>query len=124
MLRTFIAARIPETPQLRKLLERLSRLGEKFAPVSPKNLHVTLKFLGDTEERPVTPVAECVRRIASSHPPDELGLNGVGLFLMLAVHQSSGLVSKTPIRFPQWQASWTRNWANWGLCPKRAPFTP
>lgn len=80
MLRTFIAVRIPESPELRRLHARLSQFGESFRPVPVNNLHVTLKFLGDTDERQVNEIAAVMQQVASEHPAEVVRLIGLGAF--------------------------------------------
>lgn len=80
MLRTFIAVKIPVTPGLRALHARLVGLGERFRPVALDNLHVTLKFLGDTPQAMVPQVESLLSRVLAGRPALELRLAGVGAF--------------------------------------------
>ena len=80
MLRTFIAVKIPPTPALRALHARLSQLGDRFRPAALDNLHVTLKFLGDTAESKVPEIESLLRRVLEGRPEIQLRLAGVGAF--------------------------------------------
>src|SRR5262245_757214 len=80
VLRTFMAVRIAPTPDLRRLHARLLELGDRFRPVSLDNLHVTLKFLGDTNESQVPEICTVARRIADSAQAMHVRLKGVGAF--------------------------------------------
>ena len=48
--RGFIAIDIDPTERIREFSEDLRRANAKLKMVEPKNLHVTLKFLGETRE--------------------------------------------------------------------------
>lgn len=48
--------------------------------VPSENLHVTLKFLGETPEGQLTQIYEKIERISARHEPFHLHLQGVGLF--------------------------------------------
>jgi 2'-5' RNA ligase len=80
MLRTFIAVKIAETVELRRLHARLAQLGDRFRPVALDNLHVTLKFLGDTSSAQVPEVAAIAKRVVEDRPAMLVRLSGVGAF--------------------------------------------
>jgi len=80
MLRTFIAVKIAPTPGLRRLHARLSEMSDRFRPVALGNLHVTLKFLGDTSEEQVPVVSTVLKRIVESRTAFHAELCGVGAF--------------------------------------------
>ncbi|HLJ10826.1 MAG TPA: RNA 2',3'-cyclic phosphodiesterase [Planctomycetaceae bacterium] len=80
MLRTFVAVRIPPTPGLRRLHEKLSELGGKFRPAALGRLHVTLKFLGDTPQDKVSQIGATVKRLVECRPAAKVRLAGLGAF--------------------------------------------
>lgn len=80
MLRTFIAIAIPPTPGLSRLLGDLHELGTAVRVANPDQLHVTLKFLGDTEETQVTQIAEILREKLKGHEEFLYELRGLGVF--------------------------------------------
>lgn len=80
MIRAFIAARVAETPGLRALSARLTRLGGSFRPVPTSALHLTLKFLGDVSKSQAPEIAAIVRRVASQHAGGTWPLSGLGAF--------------------------------------------
>ena len=47
--RAFISADVDSTPKLAELKERLGGTGAQLKLVDLENIHLTLKFLGDTE---------------------------------------------------------------------------
>jgi 2'-5' RNA ligase len=80
-MRAFIAILIPD--EIRKKLaqprdEKLV-LGE-VRWVAEENLHLTLKFLGEVEEKKVADVIAALERAASRHPPMTLVAHGLGFF--------------------------------------------
>ncbi len=80
MLRTFFAVHIDPTPPLRQLHARLSALGDRFRPVALDNLHVTLKFLGDTREAAVAEICAVARPLVEARRTTPVRLLGLGAF--------------------------------------------
>src|SRR5436189_995904 len=80
MLRTFIAVRIEPTVALRRLHSQLAELGDRFRPVSPDNLHLTLKFLGETATSQIPEIGSVVWNIAEKQPATTVQLAGLGAF--------------------------------------------
>ena len=78
-LRTFTAVQILPTPALRQVLADLGELPGVRA-VLPDTLHVTLKFLGDTDEQLLPRIKAEVTRLAGQFAPCELRLRGLGVF--------------------------------------------
>lgn len=79
-IRTFIGVHVPSTPPLRDALKQLARFGRSIKPASPDNLHLTLKFLGDTPRRQVDEIANAVQLATISVPVHEIELVGLGAF--------------------------------------------
>ena len=48
--------------------------------VEPENLHITLKFLGEVDERDIYQVCRIAQQVAERHEPFELVVQGVGAF--------------------------------------------
>ena len=80
MLRTFIAVKIAPTHALRNVHSQLAELAEQFRPASLANLHVTLKFLGDTAESQISDISTVVERVAHLQPRFTVQLVGLGVF--------------------------------------------
>src|SRR5260370_28809206 len=79
-MRTFIAARVEQTPALRRLHERLSELGDRFQPAALGTLHVTLKFLGETAQTQLAEICTVTRTIVEKWPRVLGKLTGLGAF--------------------------------------------
>jgi RNA 2',3'-cyclic 3'-phosphodiesterase len=82
MKRLFIAIRVvPDAgflSQYRALKSSLSYEAIKW--VEEQNIHVTLKFLGETEERIIPGINAVLEKTAESFPSFELALKGLGIF--------------------------------------------
>jgi len=76
-LRTFVAIRVPATPELTALGERLGTLGSAIRPVRLENLHITLKFLGETPRDRLAAIEDAVSRVAGRCGPFGLRMRGV-----------------------------------------------
>ena len=78
--RGFIAADVPPTPRLENLAAELRKAGGPLKVVSPDQLHLTLKFLGDTEEGLVPEIVTAMREAASGIQPFEIRVRATGAF--------------------------------------------
>lgn len=78
MLRTFIAVELPErlVPEIEKIESVLNTPGIKL--VEPKQVHITLKFLGDIPEDNVETIASALSQVNCK--PFEARIKGVGVF--------------------------------------------
>jgi len=79
-IRAFVAVRIPPPAALRPVLAELAAMGRPLKAVRPDDLHVTLKFLGDTDPRSIPDVARSVAEAAGAPAPFEIELAGLGVF--------------------------------------------
>ena len=80
--RTFICLELPETilVQAEALQRRLAGLGDKIRWVNPKNLHLTLRFLGEISRPQVETVCLAVRSAAARVEAFSIRLSGTGCF--------------------------------------------
>ncbi len=81
-IRTFVAVEIPSNvrQQATQLIERLRQAGGNVKWVEPPNLHFTLNFLGEVDEREVNDVCTVVAQAAGKIDPFEMHCMGVGAF--------------------------------------------
>lgn len=81
-IRTFIAVEI--SPSLREelslLQQELKKTSSDVKWVEPKNMHLTLKFLGDTEEEKIPRIKEALSGICLNNDSFEIGFCGIGVF--------------------------------------------
>ena len=80
--RLFIAAKLPLSDQTRKKIDFIrDRLNyEKIKWVEPQNVHLTLKFLGDTDEELIPQIEEKLQQIAGQIPVNQVEVKGLGVF--------------------------------------------
>jgi 2'-5' RNA ligase len=78
--RAFIAVEMGELPELRQFHSELKMLEPGMKAVDPGHLHVTLKFLGDTEESLVPKLDEVMRSGVNGIAPFTVHLHGSGTF--------------------------------------------
>jgi len=82
MKRTFIAIRIHPGEKMREVLEyfRQTLSQEKIKWVDPEIMHITIAFLGDTDEKIITSVKDIIQQVSQDNPPFELVFRGAGVF--------------------------------------------
>jgi len=79
MPRLFLAIRIPPTPPIAALIERLSQM-RGVAGVAPENVHVTLRFLGDVDDVQKQALLRLLAQAEMEGPPFEATIQGIGTF--------------------------------------------
>jgi 2'-5' RNA ligase len=81
-LRTFIGVDISKAIRDRAvaLQQTFGRLGSDLRWVEPENLHVTLLFLGEVEDREVPAVCRAVAEETQNHSPFSMTIEGAGCF--------------------------------------------
>ncbi|MFH0965655.1 MAG: RNA 2',3'-cyclic phosphodiesterase [Planctomycetota bacterium] len=82
ILRTFVGVALPDDMRLALTgaIRRLSSADVKLRCTRPENLHVTLKFLGDTPEEEIVEVCRLVRDAAAGVEPFSAEIAGLGSF--------------------------------------------
>ncbi len=82
MRRLFIAIQIEPDPELIKLVETLkSKLRhDRITWINTNNLHLTLKFIGETNEEFVEAITIAMQKAASTINPFEIRFDKLGLF--------------------------------------------
>ncbi|HLE96387.1 MAG TPA: RNA 2',3'-cyclic phosphodiesterase [Candidatus Thermoplasmatota archaeon] len=79
-MRGFIAVEVGPQPALVLLLEALRATGADLKIVPPENLHVTLKFLGETPDDALSAVGDAMRRAVEGEAPFRMRLRETGSF--------------------------------------------
>jgi 2'-5' RNA ligase len=81
-IRTFIAIEIPKGIQekIGELQNNLKAVGGRISWTKPGNIHLTLKFLGDTDEAIIDEIASELRLIAKNIAGFKIGVKGTGAF--------------------------------------------
>ncbi len=89
MLRAFLAVELGDDlrnqitlvqQDLRQRLGRESSKDIRITWVQPSSIHLTMKFLGDTDEHLIEPLREAVERAMTSHGAVHLPIERVGVF--------------------------------------------
>lgn len=80
--RAFIAIDLPESAKsfLSEAQEALKLYGFRVKWVRPQNIHLTLKFLGDTPTADTDKIAEALKLAAKNRPIISLAAKGIGVF--------------------------------------------
>ena len=78
--RGFISIDVEPTEKMHELLDELERTGAPLNMVDPSQLHMTVKFLGDTEEDMVDEIVEKTNFALEPYDPFEIDLKGTGAF--------------------------------------------
>lgn len=81
-IRTFVAIEIPDgiRSKLAELQSELKPLGGRVSWVKVDNIHLTLKFLGDTETTLIDQIASQLQRSVETIAPFRVDVAGVGAF--------------------------------------------
>ena len=81
-LRCFIAVEIPEAIRgaIVSSIDSLKKSGADVKWVSPENIHITLQFLGDTEEARIPLIKGSLDKILLTYSPFYIKIAGVGCF--------------------------------------------
>src|SRR5262245_25862699 len=81
-MRTFIAIEIPSEIKsaLAALQNELRRAGAEVSWTRPENIHLTLKFLGEVDERRIGEVEKVCVDSAAEFRPFALSLSATGVF--------------------------------------------
>ena len=82
MLRLFIALPLPAEVEreLDRLLDQLRPKSDNVKWVPAKNIHLTVKFLGDTDEKIVAKITSAIDEVAAQYQPFESTLDRIGAF--------------------------------------------
>ncbi|MDO8281708.1 MAG: RNA 2',3'-cyclic phosphodiesterase [Thermodesulfovibrionia bacterium] len=82
MLRCFIAIELPEEikESLAETQRELQKYGADIRWVRPENIHLTLKFLGDTAEDHIKKISENLSGVCKGFKVFNLEMTGLGVF--------------------------------------------
>ncbi|MEW5995532.1 MAG: RNA 2',3'-cyclic phosphodiesterase [Candidatus Zixiibacteriota bacterium] len=82
MMRLFIALPLPEPveEELGRIIDLLKQKGGRVRWVAPENIHLTVRFLGDTEEALVKDLSALIDTVASKYSPVNSVIDRLGGF--------------------------------------------
>ena len=78
--RGFIAVDVKSFPKIIELENEIKNSGAIVKLVEPKNIHITLKFLGDTDENLIDKIEEIIKESVTEFQPFDIQLIGTGAF--------------------------------------------
>jgi RNA 2',3'-cyclic 3'-phosphodiesterase len=80
IFRGFIAIEIKATPKLLTFEEDIAKTGADVKFVEPENIHITVKFLGDTDEKHIDAIEQSMKESVREIKPFSVTLRGTGVF--------------------------------------------
>lgn len=78
--RGFIAIDIKATPQIIMFEKEILETGADIKLVQPENIHITVKFLGDTDEKYIDSIEQSMKKSVYTIKPFIITLKGTGVF--------------------------------------------
>jgi len=79
-MRAFISVDIGALPGIVTILDELKNTNADLKIVKPENVHLTLKFLGEIDEKMVDRIAGVMEKSVKDVPPFRIKFRGVGVF--------------------------------------------
>jgi len=80
IFRGFIAIDIAATPQIITFEKEIEKTGADVKLVEPKNIHITVKFLGDTDEKLIDAIEQVMKESVKEIKRFFVTLIGTGVF--------------------------------------------
>jgi len=126
MRRIFIAIDINNNKALTELLNsyKLILKDERIRWVDHHNLHLTLAFLGDNDDRQVEEAGDIMSLVAGRFDPFEIVFNGTGVFRNIKQPRVIWLALKVPVVLYDIQALLSDKLEGAGLYKNEKPFKP
>jgi 2'-5' RNA ligase len=124
LIRLFIAVKVSSTPLLRKVLKHLETMGRPVKPVSADNLHVTLKFLGDTNPTRLPEISNAVSEAVDVEQTFEGRIAGLGAFPRIQRPSVIWAGLETEESLKRIAESLETNLSGQGFHPEQKPFHP
>lgn len=127
LMRSFIAIELP--PAIRSVLERMTaRMKAAVFDVrwvNTQDIHLTLKFLGEIDEKRIPEIGGCIERCLSGISPFSMAVRGLGAFpsdhnpqvIWIAAEDESGSLSRI-------QRALEDGLALLGFKKEKRPFAP
>jgi len=78
--RGFIAIDVPLNQTLQKLIKQIQSTPCNIKLVEPENIHITLKFLGETQVQHLQAIEQIMTDTIEGLPPFSIQLKGTGVF--------------------------------------------
>lgn len=78
--RGFISIDVKPNEKMHEFIDEIERTGAPLNMVDPSQLHITVKFLGDTEESQIDDIVEKTEFAVEPYDPFKIDLKGTGAF--------------------------------------------
>lgn len=80
--RLFIAIKVQPEPALLERLKEFQRIfrNDRIKWVAPESMHLTLKFMGETDEALIPNIREKMEEVRKSHQGFKMEIKGIGTF--------------------------------------------
>ncbi len=78
--RGFISIDVNPNEEMHEFIDSIERTGAPLNMVDPNQLHITVKFLGDTEEDQIDEIVEKAKFAVEPYNPFKIDLKGTGAF--------------------------------------------
>lgn len=126
MKRIFIAVKILPGSNLQRMLNTVKSLTgrEVIRWVDPSNLHITLVFLGDTEEKRITEISHFLGATCHQYGSFELSLDGTGVFKSWSDPRVFWIGVNPRERLQELNKVILENLSKAGFCPEERIFSP
>lgn len=128
VIRAFIALDIPKEIQecLATVSDQLINQvgGSSVRWVEPKNIHLTLKFLGDVSLNNIEILKESIKTEASPHKPMIFSVGGLGAFPKVRNPRVIWVGVEAPPEMIDLQRGIDAQTSRIGYAPDRRPFSP
>ena len=79
-IRAFIAVDLPVSQKVLEVINELKKIQLNAKIVEIENLHLTIKFLGDTDEILIDKIGEILSNVIKDMPSFEISLKKIGVF--------------------------------------------
>lgn len=124
-LRCFIAIKIQKTVKesIENIKQNLMKSGADVKWVSFENLHITLKFLGKTDELLVPSIIDSLYKKLSPYTPFYIKITGIGCFPGLKRPRVLWIGSETPEILRKIQSDVENEMAKFGYTEEKRTYT-
>jgi RNA 2',3'-cyclic 3'-phosphodiesterase len=127
VIRTFIALEIPEATRI-KLANLIAQLKKEIPSVvnwvNPQNIHLTLKFLGDTKIELTEQIKSIIQESSNTIPPFELSVSRMGSFPDIRHPRVIWIGLQTTVELIGFQKALDEKISNLGFLKEDRPFKP
>ncbi len=99
--RGFISIDVEPTDKMYEFIDEIERTGAPLNMVDPNQLHMTIKFLGDTEEEDIDEIVQKANFAVDPYDPFKIDLKGTGAFPHLGFMKVVWIGSEVSSEEPQ-----------------------